>query len=168
MRGFLTREEALTGRLLSKEESKARTFDRLFAPIAFLIKWGKSDYNPIDVTVNALDLKSKEPPPDTNDLEFQKRRMREAIAASNYNRGVMEELSVGGGEEFLPRPADKKPALMFDVSRSTVDKTNCYDEHSVRNTAGDDGFFTSVGDAQRVMESAFGSVRKEDFYNRNA
>jgi len=155
-------------RRMQTEESKARSFDRFFAPIIFLIKWGKSDYNPIDIAVNALDLKPDEPPPDTNDLEFQRRRMREAIAASSYKRGVMEELSVGGGEDFLPRPADKKPTLMIDVSRSTVDKTNCYDEHSVRNTAGDDGFFTSVGDAQRVMESAFGSVSKEDFYNRNA
>jgi len=167
MRGFLTREEALTGRLLSKEESKARTFDRLFAPIAFLIKWGKSDYNPIDVTVNALDLKSKEPPPDTNDLEFQKRRMREAIAASNYNRGVMEELSVGGGEEFLPRPADKKAVEMVDVARMTVN-SDYYDNRPVQIPKRDNGFYTSVDDAQRVMESAFGSVSKEDFYNRNS
>jgi len=152
---------------MQTEESKARSFDRLFAPIIFLIKWGKSDYNPIDIAVNALDLKPDEPPPDTNDLEFQRRRMREAIAASSYKRGVMEELSVGGGEEFLPQPADKKPVEMVDVARMTVN-SDYYDNRPVQIPKRDNGFYTSVDDAQRVMESAFGSVPKEDFYNRNA
>jgi len=144
------------------EERHAKDFDTLTAPLRLLVKWGQSDYNPIDLSVRLCKKAFGVDEPEYVDREAAERdarRLAEATALANKPRapGLMEEVGA-------PSETDEAAEISDDEIQAAVRLLGGREEAPVRASVLEPAGFDSeaVLSAEQPDSSAETSAVERD------